>query len=69
MILNENDVQKRRVDKKRMQERIKEEYRNENENPARRGTILFDCHPDVRLRVKRDLNGYFAARYANPRTG
>ena len=29
MILNENDVQKRRVDKKRMQERIKEEYRNE----------------------------------------
>ena len=29
MILNENDVQKRRVDKKRIQERIKEEYRNE----------------------------------------
>ena len=23
-----------------------------NQHPARRGTILFDCHPDVRLRVK-----------------
>ena len=23
-----------------------------NQHPARRGKILFDCHPDVRLRVK-----------------
>ena len=40
-----------------------------NQHPARRGKMLFDCRPDVRLRVKWGLNENFAARCANPRAG
>jgi len=40
-----------------------------NQHPARRGTIVFDRHPDLWLRVNWRLNEYFAARYANPQAG
>ena len=36
---------------------------------ARRRTVLFDCHPYVRLREKWGLDKFLAVRYANPRQG
>ena len=33
-----------------------------NQHPARRGTIFFDCHPNIRLRVKRGWNDFFFYR-------